>query len=261
MQIIEKYSIFTERIMVSYMQQHNSDYFVFFFSGMFLRPPLLIAIANSRVTPIKYSHLDQPNPWYDKLRDILYDANNNRLVLSTSEGMFYLEGGSTKPEPFINQPPISVMGINVLENIGNGSFLVGSFTGLFVWHPNYPGVIDVTTGQPYNGSSGGRPVGMYKVAGVLSETNGEKYMIDYDRGVMPLGVSREFPVMPQNVLTESLMPLWNLSLEIHTGRFFRFLLRDFYILIVPLTSLISVMVVLSGYLFYRRKFKSKTSTL
>ena len=231
---------------------------VLFFSGMFLRPPLLIAIANSRVTPIKYSHLDQPNPWYDKLRDILYDANNNRLILSTSEGMFYLEGRSTKPEPFINQPPISVMGINVLENIGNGSFLVGSFTGLFIWHPNYHGVIDVTTGQPYIGSSGRRPVGTYKVAGVLSGTNGEKYMIDYDRGVVPLGTNREFPSMPQNILKASPMPLWNLSLEIHTGRFFRFLLHDFYILIVPLSSLISVMVVLSGYLFYRKKFKKKT---
>ena len=40
------------------------------FSGMHLRPPLLIAIANKQVGIIPGTHLDSPNPWFDKLRRI-----------------------------------------------------------------------------------------------------------------------------------------------------------------------------------------------
>ena len=76
-------------------------------------------------------------------------------------------------------------------------------------------------------------------------------MIDYDKGAVPLYHEMKFPEMPNNILKESKMSLWNLSLEIHTGRFFRFLLGDFYILLVPLSGLVSVMVVLSGYLLWR----------
>jgi uncharacterized iron-regulated membrane protein len=51
--------------------------------------------------------------------------------------------------------------------------------------------------------------------------------------------------------------LWNVALEIHTGRFFSAILGDFYILIVPLAGLAGVVVVISGYILYRRKFKRK----
>ena len=61
---------------------------ILFLTGMFLRPPLLIAIARARTAPIRFSNLDQPNPWYDRLRDILYDDDNDRFLLATSEGIF-----------------------------------------------------------------------------------------------------------------------------------------------------------------------------
>lgn len=230
---------------------------VLFFSGIFLRPPVLIAIAYTDVAPVKYSHLDQPNPWYDKLRDMLYDTDRNILLLSTSAGMYYMPVGTLHPTLYANQPPVSVMGISSLERLPNGAYMVGSFSGMFLWHPARSQIYNYAQGTIYRGNPSGRPIGDYKITGHITDTEGKRYMIDYDKGVIAMHHSKQFPPMPQNVLDESKMSLWNLSLEIHTGRFFQELLGDFYILIVPLASLMSVTVVLSGYLLWRKRYKGK----
>ena len=228
---------------------------ILFFTGMFLRPPLLIAIAYSKVKPVKYSHLDQPNPWYDKLRDLKYDSHRGLFLLATSEGLYYMDRNDFLPTAFDIQPPISVMGINVLEPYRNGAYLVGSFSGLFLWHPGHPEIYNYALGKLYTGETSGRPVGDFKVTGIINDLDGKLYMIDYDRGTIPLYHNNWLPSMPGNVIEESKMSLWNLSLEIHTGRFFSSVLGDFYILLVPLSGLLSIMVVVSGYLLWRKKFK------
>lgn len=232
---------------------------ILFFTGMFLRPPLLIAIGKSEVSPLKFSHLDQPNPWYDKLRDILYDPGRGILLISTSDGMYFTEVNHLKPVRFLFQPPVSVMGINTFQLYEKGSFLIGSFSGLFLWHPDYPEVYNYATGGIYHEPSSGRPVGDYKVTGMITTSHGAQYMVDYDKGVVPLGDVKPFPSMPANVLKVAKISLWNTCLEIHTGRFFQGLLGDFYILIVPLAALLGMMVVLSGYLLWRRKFRKKAA--
>ena len=228
---------------------------ILFFTGMFLRPPLLIAIAKTKVKAIKYSHLAQPNPWYDKLRDLLYDTEKDIFLLSTSEGMYYMGRNELTPKPFKVQPPVSVMGINTLERFSDGAYLIGSFSGLFVWHPAHYDIYNYPLGKLYTGNPSGRPVGDFKITGTITDVSGHQYMIDYDQGVIPLYHQKEFPRMPENVMKEAKMSLWNLSLEIHTGRFFKFLTGNFYILIVPLTGLAGIMVVLSGYLLWRKRFR------
>lgn len=228
---------------------------VLFFTGMFLRPPLLIAIANARLKPVKFSHLDQPNPWYDKLRDLEYDKDRNLLLLATSDGIFYLDRNSFVPKLFKTQPPVSVMGINVFEPFKDGAYLVGSFSGLFLWHPAHPEIYNYAQAKIHLGNTTGRPVGDYKITGIISGMNGKQFMIDYDKGAIPLYHNDTFAKMPENVIKESKMAVWNLSLEIHTGRFFRFLLSDFYILLVPLSGLVGIMVLLSGYLLWRKRFR------
>jgi hypothetical protein len=52
--------------------------------------------------------------------------------------------------------------------------------------------------------------------------------------------------MRNHVREHSKISLWSLCHEIYTGRFFKFLFSDFYILIVPLSNLIGTMVLLSG---------------
>jgi hypothetical protein len=232
---------------------------ILYFSGMFLRPPMLIAIARSQVAPIKFSHLDQPNPWYDKLRDIHYDAGKNRMMLSTSDGMFFLRPNTLRPVKFPIQPPVSVMGINTFSPHGDGSYLIGSFSGMFLWHPHHPQIIDYARGLVHTPSPSGRPVGEFKVSGCITDIDGRQYMIDYDKGAIPLWHGKEFPQMPENVLQHSKMSLWSFCLEVHTGRMFSFFFGNFYILIVPLASLVSVMVVISGYLLWRKRYRKKTN--
>jgi hypothetical protein len=228
-----------------------------FFTGIFLRPPFLILIGYSKVAPIKYSHLDQPNPWYDKLRDIRYDHERQLFFLSTSDGMFTLIPRDLKPKKCRIQPPVSVMGITAFEPYRNGAWLIGSFSGLFLWHPDNLQIIDFPQGEIYRGAPSGRPVGLFKVTGMINDPNGKRYMVDYDKGVLPLYHHKSFPDAPESVVKQTRMSLWNLSLEIHTGRFFQTWLGDFYILIVPLVGLAGVMVVISGYLLYRKRYRRR----
>ncbi len=228
---------------------------ILYFTGMFLRPPLLIAIANARVSPLKFSHLDQPNPWYDKLRDILYDTKRGIFLLSTSQGMFFMEVDDLKPKQVQHQPPVSVMGINTFEQFGDSAFLIGSFSGLFLWNPESPVVYNFASGAIHQEETSGRPVGDFKVTGTITDFEGNKYLVEYNDGVIPIRHSALFREMPTNVLNESKISLWNLSLEIHTGRIFNSLIGGFYILLVPLVGLVSIVVVISGYLLWRKKYK------
>ena len=230
---------------------------ILYFTGMFLRPPLLITIAKARVAPLKHSHLDQPNPWHDQLRDLLIDEESGLMLLSSAHGMFSMKTPELLPEPCPVQPPVSVMGITVLEPYSGGAYLIGSFSCLFLWHPYKPEIFNYVSGSRYSGNSSGRPVGDYAITGILSDLRGRRYMVDYDQGVRPLYHQKAFPRMPDNVRNESGMSLWSFSLEVHTGRIFGSILGDFYILIVPLTGLAGITVVLSGYLLWRKKYRKK----
>jgi hypothetical protein len=228
---------------------------ILFFTGIFLRPPLLLTIASANVAPVKFSHLDQPNPWYDKLRDLMYDAEKGIFIFSTFDGMYYMDRTNLKPISFQNQPPVSVMGINTLEQYGPDKYLIGSFSGLFLWNPSNPKVLNFIDGTIYQENSNGRPIGDYKISGTIKDVNGKLYMADYDKGILPLWHDHVFPEMPENVRNESKMSLWNLSLEIHTGRFFQDVLGLFYILMVPLSGIAGIIVVLSGYILWKKKYK------
>lgn len=231
---------------------------ILFFTGMFLRPPLLIAIANARIKALPYTHLDQANPWYDKLRDILYDKQKGLFLLSTSEGMFYMSVDNNQPVKYSSQPPVSIMGINTLEKINDHEYMVGSFSGLFRWNPDTPAVYNIISGQIYNEPAAGKPIGDTKVSGTFRDPRGRLFLVDYDNGVIPLHKREsDFPSMPGNISEVSGISLWNLALEFHTGRIFEPLLGALYVLLVPLTGLTAFVVVLSGYLLRRKRLKSK----
>jgi hypothetical protein len=230
---------------------------VLYLTGMFLRPPLLIAIGNAEVRPLRYTHLDQPNPWYDKLRDLHYDDERNRLFLATSEGIFAMDASLMQPVWPVSQPPVSVMGITVFDRYHDGYFLIGSFSGLFAWNPDRPGVINFITGEPYMDSGAGRPVGDYKITGMMTDAGGRRYIAEYGAGILPLHHDGSLPEMPAEIINESRISLWSLCLEIHTGRIFEFLAGMLYILIVPLAGIAGIIVVFSGYMVWRRKYRKK----
>jgi hypothetical protein len=260
-------------------------------TGIFLRPPLLIPIAGISVPVIKNSWLDNPNPWFDKLRDILWDEEKNIFICSTSEGLYYTGPEfSGKMQPFFIEPPVSVMGVNVLEKLETGEYLVGSFSGIFRWTPGFfpdkGAVINHLTGIPEISDRGlSAPFGNTPVSGRLIYEDRE-IIFDYLKGAISTGytehnrmeklsfrphsavlensiarrsgkVSEGFVEMPEEIIAGTPISLWNLALEVHTGRIFYSLVGNFYILYVPVAGILSLVVLGSGFLIWLRKRNSR----
>lgn len=218
-------------------------------TGMFLRPPLLIPIANSRVAKIKFSELDNPNTWFDKFRDMLWDDKLQRFIIASNEGIYYSDDDFRSVlKRFPVQPPVSVMGINVLAKTDPGTYLVGSFSGIFEWIPGQDRMIDYITKTDYvETRQSGPPFGAVTVAGYIRRADGRELMFDYAGGCLPLGDGGRLPHMPPEILKESPISLWNVSLEVHTGRIFEPLLGPFYILLVPLCGLAILLIQITGF--------------
>ena len=230
-------------------------------TGMFLRPPLLIAIANSSVSPIPGTVLNSPNPWYDKLRRVLYDEQQHIFLFSTNDGIFFTDENYQEPmRRLINEPPVSVMGCNVLEKKGESTYLVGSFNGLFLWNPFTGQVLDYLSGSSYHAPRvAGPPISKDMIDGWFADSSGNEFYFDYNYGVLPIRNKTEFGEMNAEIIKKSPISLWNLSLEIHTGRIFEPILGMFYILYVPLAGLCIVIVLISGFFIWWMGYRKKRS--
>lgn len=218
-------------------------------TGMFLRPPLLIAISTTSVAKIPFSTLSHPNPWHDQLRAIHWNEDEGYWLIGTNKGFYKAkEDFSGLLIPFAIQPPVSVMGINTFTYLGNDTYLVGSFNGLFWWQPNASYVRDAVTGEvPAENSNAGSPLGKHLIAGMV-QVNNDRLIFDYNKGLL-----KENMMMPSSI-QNCKMPLWNVALEMHTGRIFQDIVGPAYILIVPVFGLI-VLIILIGGVF--RWFKIK----
>ncbi len=236
------------------------------YSGMHLRPPLLIPIANMEVGIIPGTHMDTPNPWQDKLRRVYWDNMLQKYIFYTSEGFYFADEKLTEPlNPTASQPEVSVMGCNVFKPLGGEKYLVGSFSGLFIWDLKAGVVYDYFTRKIHVApKSLSRPISTHMVTGMAGNGN-RFYWFDYNRGALPLGsVSGieipEFSAMPEIITGSSPMSLWNVALELHTGRIFENVLGPFYILYVPLAGICILLVLASGFLMWwklRKKKKKK----
>lgn len=226
-------------------------------AGMFLRPPLLIPIATKTVGILPYTHLDSPNPWNDKFRRVAWDASLKRFFLSTSDGFFAVnESLDAPPVPFAIQPPVSVMGLNIFEPMGNATYLVGSFTGLYVWNVHNNRIFDFISGQPYGGMrSAGRPIGTHMAAGWVMNRSGQAWWFDYNHGAKALEATPEFPAMSSEMIKKTPISWWNAALEVHTGRIFEHLMGPLYILIVPIAGMSMIIVLISGFMMWWLGFR------
>jgi len=221
-------------------------------TGMFLRPPLLIAIANSMVLPIPGTVLSSPNPWYDKLRRVLYNEQQHIFLFSTYDGIFFTDENFREPMRRLSgEPPVSVMGCNVFEKKGETAYLVGSFNGLFLWNPLSGQVFDYLSGNHYLAPQvAGPPVSKDMIDGWFANSSGNEFYFDYNHGVLPIRNNTEFGEMSDEIIQNSPISLWNLSLEIHTGRIFEPILGMFYILYVPLAGICILIVLISGFFIW-----------
>ena len=219
-------------------------------TGMFLRPPLLIPIANSKVAKIPNSILSSSNTWYDKLRKIIYDSENERFIIATNEGLYYSDiYFKNKLERFEKQPPVSIMGVNVFQEIDKNKLLVGSFEGLFEWNIKTGAVINYISKKKYKApKKRGSPIGQNVVAGYSNHIKNNEIYFDY--GIGATGIGNNYKLLMPEIIQNQKMSLWNLALEFHTARIYQSLIGVFYILLIPLFGLSILFILISGFIVW-----------
>ena len=224
-------------------------------TGMFLRPPLLIAIVESKVSKIPFTELDSPNPWFDKLRRIIYDEENDKFIVATLDGVYSCDVNfKTNLKKFKNQPIISIMGVNVFEKTEPNTLLVGSFAGLFKWNTRTGELTDYIGKKIYQEPVGRNANYYNSITGYSKDLKNVEFFFDFDKGAQAIGDKSEI-IMPDEIKNQR-MSLWNVALEFHTARIYSIFLGGLYILVIPLLGLISLFIIISGFIVWYKKRKS-----
>ncbi|MDH6305838.1 hypothetical protein M2459_003049 [Parabacteroides sp. PF5-5] len=225
-------------------------------SGMFLRPPLLIAIIRSQVKTLPGTILNSDNPWHDKLRMLRYDTTYSEWILYSSSGFYRMKELTDTPMEIVQAPPVSVMGATVLEQIDATGWIVGSFSGLYYWDREDKLIVDSYTGRLVEAKKSGRPVANNPVSGYAGDFADKLVIFEYNRGAIVFDSEQDFAPMPDSI-QKGRMSLWHLCLEIHTGRIYEPIIGFFSDLYVFLLGFFTLFVLLSGYIIYKKRYKRK----
>lgn len=188
-------------------------------TGWCLRPPAMIPLALSRIPAMPGTTLRSSNPWHDKLRMLRYDSTCGDWIVSTSEGFYSLDTLSdrTAPRRIGKQPPVSVMGLNVWQPAGkDGQWLCGSFSGMYVWDRRNGSSTDFFTHLPAP-ETAGPPFGKKAISGFsndfcLKRVGATPVVAEYYAGTPSIQQPEWMNRLP--------MSLWNVALEVHSGRIF-----------------------------------------
>ena len=224
-------------------------------TGMFLRPPLLIPIANKKVSKIPFSVFCTPNTWHDKLRRIIYEPENNRFIIAINEAIYFSDDNfASSLQRFENQPPVSIMGVNVFQKMQNDNIIVGSFSGLFEWDIKNGRVKNYITKSEYNAPiNRGSPFGNNVVAGFSNSYFANDLYFDFNFGAVGI-FGNSIPKMPETIKNQK-MSLWNLALEFHTARMYKIIFGNFYILLIPLFGLLILFILISGFIVWFKRHR------
>lgn len=210
-------------------------------TGWCLRPPVMIPLALNKTCPIPGTTLDRDNPWHDKLRMMRYDDKTGDWLLSTSDGFYSLGGINAVPAKIEHCPPVSVMGLNVWERDSAGTWLCGSFSGMFRWDRDANTVTDYFSDERVEAVSG-PPFGKYAASGYSRHFN---TVVEYYEGTRDLMQPEELRQLP--------MSLWNIALEAHSGRLFIGSIATY--IYIFFTGLIVIWCLYSGWKVRKHKAK------
>ncbi len=222
-------------------------------TGMFLRPPLLIPIANSMVKKIPFTKLDTPNPWFDKLRRLEYNKLTDSYFLATIDGIYNIKSNLyNTPQYALNQPPVSMMGVNVFKFEDDKNLLVGSFNGLYRWNiiaGTYNNVIPQIKKEKHRNF-----LSQNLVAGYSNHYAKGNLYFDYNSGVHFINNDTPKIKMPESIKNTGIS-LWNVALEFHTGRIYEGVLGGLYILVVPVGGLTNLFILISGFIVWYKRYR------
>ncbi len=217
-------------------------------TGIFMRPPLLAALADGKISGKWYPGMLPDNPWHEKIHNALYDSVEHRIVVDAKDGMWAGPADFSGPFREIELPvPIFIMGATVFEPKGTGGYLVGSFGGIYYYDRAAHKSVDVFTGRKVEFASALRPAKLM-VTGYFETPHGEPFVTTHREGLLPLGKTRRNNrfALPDEMTSGFRMPLWNFLFEIHNGRIFEHFIGSWYILLAPLGAFLFVLITLSG---------------
>ncbi len=219
-------------------------------TGIFMRPPLIMVLTGE--IPLKYyPGIQKNNPWHHKIRNILWDSSRDVFVIDAKDG--YYVGQFGKGFDKTNPPvPIFPMGATVFEE-KDGKYIIGSFLGLFECDITTGSVKDMVSMENANIINPFMP-GKNMITGAAFLPNGEIIIATHEIGV----INSEKYQMPEVISKNYRMPLWNFMFELHNGRLFKSLIGSGYILLVPLSGILLLLVSLSGvYRYIVKKVRLK----
>ncbi len=215
-------------------------------TAFFMRPPFVAVIADAKISNSLYPSFKNPKPWDQKIHNGVYLEKENKIILETTEGFY--EGALKKGtllKKFSIPLKVFVMGATVFERLEDG-FLIGSFNGIY--KVSEDGIItDYTTKAKPEIVSSIIP-GKYMITGSFITPDKEEFITTHRKGILYLSgksAEKRFP-MPEELIKDNSMSLWNYMFEIHNGRFFKDLIGKLYILIIPFFSLFLFIVTVSG---------------
>ncbi len=219
-------------------------------TGTCLRPPLMIPLILGKTSPVNFSD----NVWQDRLRAFRWDAVQNEWLISTSDGFLCVDRNfENQPIKIMGKTPmVSPMGVNVFRQQMDNTWLIGSFSGLFIWNRQNGTITDFFGEKPKSGFSAmfsGHTVTGYSEDFEV-KTLGNGLVFEYSTG------AEELPAQPE-VITNVPMSLWHLGLELHVGRCYSPFLGPLSSLFVFIWGTLSVLVIVSGYIVYHRQKKRR----
>ena len=225
-------------------------------TGVFLRPPLLITIDGAKVGKIPFTELAQDNPWFDKLKKIIYNTEKDEFIIASTDGIFTVDKNfKEKLVKIKKQPPISDMGVNVLKFIDAENILVGSFKGFFKWNIKTGYIQNYILKKEYIKPKGrGSPLSENLVFGYIDNYKGDEYYLDFNNGAVAISHSSEFAQMPEKLINQR-FSLWNLALEVHTARIYKVIFGGLYILLIPILGFIILFILVSGFIIWWKKHR------
>ena len=215
-------------------------------TGLFMQPPFLIVLAGRKIDG--RLHIDPPEPdgWNGSIDRAVADPS--RGIVYVASGLRLYEGEWDFSEPFKqvkNVVPAHPMGVTHLGRGQDGSYLIGSFSGLLKWNPEKQEYSDYFSGERITRPRVRIPKNGYQVNGLLN-LGDRTAIIDYHRGVFDLASGKPFFEMPDRYKRRSVFSLWHFLFEVHNGRIWRGVLGGFYIFHTMVVSLAALAIVCTG---------------
>jgi hypothetical protein len=158
---------------------------LFALTGIFLRPPLLIAIVRWTVPAGLLNVGYSTRPWLTEIEKAVFRPDFGDLLLATRQGFFV--GPADVSAPFAPIPvnvPVHGMGVFVLESLANRQLLVGSFSGFYVWDFTAQTAKDMNGRTVSPRRSRGHPTDM--AAGAAVDRGQLRFRADYRVGIESL---------------------------------------------------------------------------